>query len=219
MSKGIFGRNPGYRIDKFTLIGKKFGKLTVISFHEGGKNSKWDCICDCGKKCIVTRCNLIQGHTRSCGCIISIPKDSYDVLRERDFFRFIEKTDGCWIWKGGLDKQGYGNFSYGSKNIKAHRYSFDRFKEPIRSGLGICHKCDNRKCVNPDHLYAGTPKQNSQDMIDRKTWGKPRKRLSYKQKNACKILFIHGFSMYEISEVLKISTQTVSRYCGDKNEI
>lgn len=197
------------------LFNLKFGKLTVIS-REGldkrGKNSTWKCKCECGKEIITTRCNLIQFHTQSCGCIVSPSDEIYLDEQKNRFFKFVEKTESCWIWKGSVDKEGYGIFSYRCMKIKSHRYSYSLFNGPLKGGFLICHTCDNPSCVNPSHLYQGTYKDNMKDVRDRKRWGKPRKPLDEKQKNACKILYKNGFSIREISEVLNISFGVSKKY-------
>lgn len=90
--------------------------------------------------------------------------------------RFMEKVEvipfhGCWEWIAGKNELGYGKFSIGLiKNMKAHRVSYSLFiKDP--GNLCVLHKCDNPGCVNPEHLFLGTKKDNSQDMM-RKSRGR-----------------------------------------------
>jgi hypothetical protein len=81
------------------------------------------------------------------------------------FLERVSKTDTCWIWTGGLNEYGYGMVNIGRKrHYRAHRLSYELFRGPIPKGAIICHSCDNPPCVNPDHLWAGSHKDNLADM-------------------------------------------------------
>lgn len=73
---------------------------------------------------------------------------------------------GCWIWMGRLDKDGYGEADHRRRGTKgAHRLAYRTFKGSIPDGLYVLHRCDVPSCVNPNHLFVGTAKDNAQDCI------------------------------------------------------
>lgn len=81
-------------------------------------------------------------------------------------------SDGCWEWTGATSR-GYGQLTYQGKHYTAHRFSFANFVEPIKVGLWVLHHCDNPVCVNPEHLYQGSPRDNRADMLNRNRWTHP----------------------------------------------
>lgn len=91
-------------------------------------------------------------------------------LKERFEKKFKVLENGCWEWQaasvGGSNKHTYGQFGVASGKMKlAHRVSYELYKGPIPEGMKVCHKCDYPRCVNPDHLFLGTHKDNMQDMV------------------------------------------------------
>lgn len=92
-------------------------------------------------------------------------------MADRDFTkRFWAKVEkrgpnDCWLWTASKDRHGYGTFQLNGKPRKAHRLSWVLSNGPVPDGLCVCHSCDVRLCVNPSHLWAGSNKANTVDMV------------------------------------------------------
>jgi len=82
---------------------------------------------------------------------------------------------GCWIWMGAIWSRGYGQWSRGAADRKAHRQSYREYRGEIPAGLHVLHHCDIPLCVNPDHLFLGTHTDNMRDKIAKGRGNYPKK--------------------------------------------
>lgn len=98
---------------------------------------------------------------------------------------------GCWLWTGGWTQKGYGEIKDRGKMVmSAHRFFYTKYKGTIPKGMCVCHKCDTPACVNPDHLFIGTHRDNAQDKISK---GRHKIRLPKLWKSPVRS---HGASKY-----------------------
>lgn len=98
----------------------------------------------------------------------------YSTAAER-FLSCVDRSGGCWVWLAGRKATGYGVFNLGKgRPMGAHRAAYILTYGDIPDGMNVCHRCDNRWCVNPAHLFLATTKENMQDASKKGRLNKPR---------------------------------------------
>ena len=118
----------------------------------------------------------------------------------------IHGPNGCWEWQACTRPDGYGHYRYKYKNWLAHRFSWTLTNGEILEELCVLHKCDNRKCVNPNHLFLGTYKDNA---VDRENKG--RGVYPQGQKTHCKRG--HEFTVENTSRNKKTNQRLCKKCC------
>lgn len=142
--------------------------------------------------------------------------------------RMVEPNGECWDWTGSK-RGGYGRLVIGSRSdgtrkfVAAHRLSYETFVGPITDGLYVCHRCDNRRCINPSHLFLGTHQQN---IDDRESKGRNNhvqgmasgtSKLTDEKVILFRQLHRQGQSIYSIAKAHNFHKKTVSSACKGKS--
>ena len=142
-----------------------------------------------------------------------MPKGVYErrPLKERFEAKVKAVESGCHEWQSTLHRDGYGKFWLETGQVQAHRVAYQIYKGEIADGLWVLHTCDNRKCVNPDHLYLGTAKQNTNDMHKRaRNVGRTKYSMELVEK--ARALYADGRSQQSIADELGIHQTTISKF-------
>lgn len=128
------------------------------------------------------------------------------------FFSKIDTPDGergCWLWNGAVGSDGYGRIRRKGTTHSAHRYAYFLFKGEVPEGLCVLHACDEPRCVNPTHLFVGTKKDNSRDMLAKGRHTTPLPHLKRKDVDEIRKRLRTGESKTAIAEEFGICRSTV----------
>jgi hypothetical protein len=128
--------------------------------------------------------------------------------------KVVKDEAGCWPWTGHIASHGYGIFHHDGSRIGAHRKAFELANGPIPDGINVCHKCDNPRCVRPDHLFLGTQKDNIADMI-----AKGRRTTITPQGEQVGGSKLKNHQVIEIRGSIGTHTEVARRYCVSRDTV
>ena len=136
---------------------------------------------------------------------------------EERFWKYVQKTNSCWLWTGAMDANGYGTIRIKKKTHRSHVLSWSMKNGLLLppKGMCVCHTCDNPSCVNPDHLFIGTRKDNTHDMVLKK-----RMRVgTLSPSDVYKIRELHalGHSYKDLAIDFKIHPQSIANIILEKS--
>lgn len=218
------------------IRGRRFGRLIALR-RDGhkGKRTAWLCLCDCGNEAVVTTTRLQSGSTESCGCLATetslrnircaqAPRPAIERFSKRVT---VDEQAGCKIWTGAKNSSGYGSFVLSSdhsgkhrKMVIAHRFAWELENGAIPEGLCVLHKCDNRLCVNVEHLFLGTRDDNNKDRAAKgrsaDTHGERHHRAKLTDQQAAEAL-LSSESTSQAAMRLKVSYHTIHKLRKGKN--
>ena len=155
---------------------------------------------------------------------------------EERFWLKVKKTKGCWLWTGYSGGTGYGHVNINTihrkskkrgktKLISAHRFSYQLHNGIIPEGLCVLHKCDNRMCVNPKHLFLGTKADNTKDMMKKKRnsfkrYGRYNPKLTFNQASKIRKLYsTTGIGMWKLAEKFNVSYPSIWKIIHNKTHL
>lgn len=138
----------------------------------------------------------------------------------------IDKNDetNCWEWTGSLSKFGYGRIGFRDKVYLTHRISYEIFNGSFDQNLFVCHKCDNPKCINPEHLFLGSQLDNMKDCSTKKRAfsrsfpgeDNPFAKLSNKDASLIRCKLKKGYKGKELAKLYNVNATTISNIKNNK---
>lgn len=134
-------------------------------------------------------------------------------MTKEEFLSKIKTSEGCSIWEGSKGSNGYGTVNISGITYSTHKAAFIFTKGAIPIGLDVCHSCDNRSCVNPEHLFLGNRKDNMRDAM-----AKGRLGISFSSKDLLVIRLKNyiGESLRSIAKEFNTNHKIIGRIIKDK---
>jgi hypothetical protein len=137
---------------------------------------------------------------------------------EERFWEKVDKSGDCWEWTAGRIPSGYGSVYYQEQRQPAHRVAWQLVNGPIPPGMFVCHHCDNPPCVRPDHLFLGTPAENSADRNRKGRLNPPRGERSPTRLTTLDVISIRdmrerGASHAQLGRAFGLSPTAIAHIC------
>lgn len=159
-----------------TPIWTRFGKLKFLGIAYNKYNALfWYFLCDCGRTTI-KQMSKIETYKSCC------KECDYYTMKPTEPTYYVD-DNWCWICNNKHKRNWYARFWKDWKILTVHRYMYEKKYWPIPEGMFVCHKCDNRACINPDHMFLWTQKDNMVDMTKKQRH--PNRKLP--DKSVCEI--------------------------------
>lgn len=148
--------------------------------------------------------------------------------KQKPFWEYVEKTETCWLWRGGTTGNGYGAYRFNKIPRKAHHIAYilthgelPKLSAKHIDGLVIMHSCDNTLCVNPLHLSLGTHMQNIQDrqMKQRNARGESHSRAKLCEQDVLRIResYLFGANLKDLCSIYGISKRGIKSIIDRQN--
>lgn len=172
----------------------------------------------CSRKCTNKDFGILGNKER---IFWSIATEEQKRERLKMFFESkVVRKEGCWDWKGSLDKNGYPQLYFGNTKAKGHRVSYEIYNGIIPDGLCVCHSCDNPKCTNPEHLWLGTKQENTEDEVKKGRQSKGEDRYNSKLNNEkvkkIREMISLGVTVSHLSRIYNVSFMCVQNIKNGK---
>jgi hypothetical protein len=119
----------------------------------------------------------------------------------------------CWEWDRTLNKGGYGTIKIARRTRSVHRIMFELLIGEIPNGMFVCHRCDNRKCINPSHLFLGTAADNQRDAAVK---NRMHHKLAVEEVLEIRRLYLEGFTQVELARMFHVTQGQISRIIRGK---